>query len=128
VIAVPDVPTLVAVPTVAELVANPSLARGLPRDVLVNFIAQLAATQAVLMAELSSPTSHPVPAPAAVLEMGSDRWLKAEAVEAQFSLSPRWLEDHDALLRQRHIVTRPSRRVILYSATRLQRFLETKGT
>ena len=57
-------------------------------------------------------------------ERESEEWLSAAQVEARFGVPKRWLSDHAADLRRRRIVSRPSRKLVVYHRARLARLLE----
>ena len=113
---------LVGVPTLAELAERPALAQALPLETAQALLIQCALIQSVLLGRLV--TSPRAPEPATPAE--PEEWLNAAQVQERFALPRSWLTDHAAELRQRRIVTKPSRKLVLYHRGRLARLLEAK--
>ena len=103
----------------------------LPLETVPVLIGNLARLQALLWTRL------PDTARASVNRMGGDgtgaaqnpdpEWLSREVVAARYGLNTRWLADHRRQLRQRGIISKPSRKTTLYHARRLARFLEERS-
>jgi hypothetical protein len=55
-----------------------------------------------------------------------EQWLAEKQVTEGFGLTAEWLEDHQADLRAHKIISKPSRKVRLYHARRLVRYLEAR--
>ena len=104
---------------------------GLQPEEIPPFIGELARLQALLWTRLSIPArrdADPAGGDDGVRSMQSGPyWLSVETVVSGFGLTPRWLEDHRADLRRRHILSKPSRKTTLYHARRLTRFLEERS-
>jgi hypothetical protein len=86
-----------------------------------NLIIQLSALLLALALRASEP-------PVAVVsnETSGAVWLSAEQVYTRFGLQASWLMEHRRQLSALGIVSRPSRKVRLYDAKRLGRFLESR--
>jgi hypothetical protein len=116
-------PALVAIPSIDELAATPHLAASLPRETAVNLYARCAIAEAALRARLLGDLTPVSPSPE---PHEREEWLNAEQVEARFGIPKRWLADHAADLRRRRIVSRPSRKLVVYHRGRLARLLEAR--
>jgi hypothetical protein len=111
---------LVPAPTLDDLARDPSQAAGLPQATATSLYARAAGVEAALRARLlAEPSMAAAPAPPE-----PEEWLSAEQVGVRFGLSPAWLAAHRGLLRQRGIVSQPSRKTRVFHARRLARFLE----
>ena len=115
-------PTLIPVPTLDQVAGDPSLVASLPRETAVALYSRAAVAEATLRARLLADPGVPVPLPPPERE----EWLSASEVEARFSLPKRWLVDHAADLRQARIVSKASRKRVVYHRARLARFLEAR--
>jgi hypothetical protein len=115
-------PSLVGVPSLNELAERPALAQALPLETAQALLIQCALIQSVLLGRLV--TSPRAPEPLTPAE--PEEWLNAAQVEVRFGLPKSWLIDHAAELRQRRIVSKPSRKLVVYHRGRLTRLLEAK--
>lgn len=115
-------PTLAVVPTLDALASDPSLAASLPRETAVSLYTRCALAEAALRARLLGDAGQAVLPP----ERESEEWMSAAQVEARFGLPKRWLSDHSAELGRLRIVSRPSRKVVVFHGRRLSRFLEAR--
>jgi len=114
-------------PTLDLIATDPAVVRGLPAEVRQALVLKVAAVLAALAA--TGPTSGPLPAltspPGRPEE--SVEWLNSTQVEQRFGLTRRWLADHASELRRLRIVAAPSRKVRIYHAARLRRYLEARS-
>jgi hypothetical protein len=115
---------LVVVPSLDALAADPNIAATLPRDMAASLYARSALVEAALRARLLGDLAPMSPSPER--ERESEEWLNAEQVEGTFGIPKRWLADHARELRQRRVVSRPSRKLVLYHRARLARLLEAR--
>jgi hypothetical protein len=114
---------LVTVPSLDALADDPNIAASLPRETATVLYTQAARVEAALRARL---LGDPGPASSSPEPRESEEWLNADQVEARFGIPKRWLTDHARDLRQRRIVSRPSRKLIVYHRGRLARLLEAR--
>jgi hypothetical protein len=112
--------TLTPLPTLDHLAGDPGQVAKLPREVIAALYPPVAGLEAALRARLLGDLGPASPPP----EREAEEWLNAEQVEARFGLSRRWLSDHARALRQRRVISKPSRKVALYHRGRLARLLE----
>jgi hypothetical protein len=117
------VPAPVLVPTLDALADDPTRVTTLPLDTARVLFQRVALVQALLLGRLMEGAS-PLTAPPS--ERESEEWLSAEQVQVRFALPKRWLSDHMRELRAHRIVSRPSRKVIVFHARRLGRFLNAR--
>lgn len=111
---------MVPVPSLDAIADDPGLAARLPREAAVVLYTRCALAEAALKARLLGDLGPASPPP----ERDAEEWLTASQVEARFGLPRRWLADHMRALRPHRIVSRPSRKVVVFHARRLSRFLE----
>jgi hypothetical protein len=114
---------LAVVPSLDALADDPTRATTLPLDTARALFQRVALVQALLLGRLMEGASLP-PAPPSEREI--EEWLSAEQVQARFALPKRWLSDHMRELRSHRIVSRPSRKVVVFHARRFSRFLEAQ--
>jgi hypothetical protein len=114
---------LVEVPTLDQVADDPTLVARLPRDAALVLYARAAIAEAALRVRVAAEPAPAVPSPA---PEAKEEWLSAGEVEARFSLPKRWLSDHMAELRQLRIVSRPSRKRVVFHRARLARFMESR--
>ena len=103
----------------------------LPPETVPALIGELARLQAMLwtrLPDMSRRSTARVAGDGTGAAQNPDpEWLSCEVVVARYGLSKRWLADHRRQLRQRGIVSKPSRKTTLYHARRLARFLDERS-
>jgi hypothetical protein len=121
-------------PTSAHVTLTGALERlvpTLPPETVPALIGDLARLQALLwtrlpdMSRRSASRATGVGSEAA--QNPDPEWLSCEAVATRYGLGKHWLADHRRQLRQRGIISKPSRKTTLYHARRLARFLEERS-
>ena len=107
------------------------LVPSLPAETVPALIGELARLQALLWTRLpdtSRRNASRVAGDGSGAPQNPDpEWLSCEAVAARYGLGKHWLADHRRQLRQRGIISKPSRKTTLYHARRLARFLEERS-
>ena len=116
-------PALVAVPSLDDLARDPERVTALPLDTARALFQSVTLVQALLLGRLMEGASLSMARPP---ERDAEEWLNAEQVGIRFGLEKRWLSDHMRELRSHRIVSRPSRKVIVFHVRRLGRFLEAR--
>jgi len=114
--------TVRAILDVGQLLQQPErVAQMSPEDAR-----QLVVQLASLLVLLSTRASEPPITGAVSNETSPAVWLSADQVESRFGLPNSWLLEHRRQLASLGIVSRPSRKIRVYDAKRLGRFLESR--
>ena len=108
--------------TLDALADNPALAATLAPEARQQLILKAASVIAACAAIASVANGHATPPP----PVEGPEWLGPDDVAARFALDRRWLADHARELASRKIISKPSRKRVLYHAARLQRFLDSR--
>ncbi len=121
-------------PTSAHVTLTGALERlvpTLPPETVPALIGDLARLQALLWTRLPDTSrrsaGRTVGDGTEAAQNAEPEWLSREVVAARYGLNARWLADHRRQLRQRGIISKPSRKTTLYHARRLARFLEERS-
>jgi hypothetical protein len=117
------------VPTLDELAAEPARVHDLAPEAVVAMLGRATVVHIALTERLRVFVAGADVAPR---ESGAEsasgaEWLPTQRVVEQFGLSARWLAAHRRLLIGRRIISRPSRKTVVYHARRLARFLEERS-
>jgi hypothetical protein len=102
-------------PTLDMVASNPDCLVGQPPESLVKLLAQIAAVQSAVVAQLLA-------APAA--DDGPDEWIKPEAAAAILKKSPRWIWKNQ---RKLPFVRRINARSLLCSRLGIAQWLDGRG-
>lgn len=113
-------------PALDAIADEPGAVRQLPPDVAATLFIRAVLCGAALLTRIVSASEERRRAEEAT-EGGPEVWLSPDEVTRRFGLSARWLATHRRVLAGRRIISRPSRKTVVYHARRLARFLEERS-